>query len=884
MTRHDKRRKADSKSNVSPHAESVTPRHAPGELEHSPPAVHARVTHPIYNLLPTEIDGFDSLAELALDMRSSWNHSTDEVWRELDPKLWDITQNPWVVLQTVSRDQIERVLANPAFRKNVDDLVQARRQAVAAPAWYQQNHSQRSLNCVAYFSMEFMLGEALPIYSGGLGNVAGDQLKATGDLGVPVVGVGLLYQQGYFRQVIDKDGSQQALYPYNDPGQLPITPLRHENGEWLRLEIALPGYSVWLRAWQVQVGRVKLYLLDSNDAANFPAHRGITSELYGGGPELRLKQEMVLGIGGWRLLGAIGLQPDVCHLNEGHAAFAILERARTFMTETSQPFEVALAVTRAGNLFTTHTAVPAGFDRFAPDLIEQYLGRYAHGQLGISIHHLLALGRQNPGDSSENFNMAYLAMRGSGAVNGVSQLHGKVSRRIFEPLFPNWPEGEVPIGHVTNGVHMSTWDSAAADDLWTKSCGKDRWLGTTKTLEPDIRSVSDADLWTFRTTASKSLIEYARERLSLELAAAGALPKAVDEAKHVLNPNALTLGFARRFATYKRPNLLLHDPARLMRLLANPERPVQLIIAGKAHPEDRAGQAMIHEWINFIRQPQVRPHIVFLSDYDMRLTEQLVQGVDVWINTPRRPWEASGTSGMKVLVNGGLNLSELDGWWAEAYTPEVGWALGDAQEHGDDPAWDAVEANALYDRLERDVIPEYYTRDESGIPTAWVKRIRESMAQLTPRFSVNRTVREYTELHYLPAADTYHERAANKGAVGRQVVDWQHAVDRNWGSLRFGDVRAETNADHHAFEVDVFLNDLEPNAVRIELYADWTNGGDAVRVELPCVQPQSDASGCRVYRATVSASRPANDYTARVLPQHPGVSVPLECGRILWQR
>ena len=344
---------------------------------------HIRVSHPIYNLLPTEIEGFDSLAELALDMRWSWNHATDEVWRQLDPELWEITHNPWVVLQTVSRDQIERVLADPVFRKNVDGLVRTRRQEVKAPAWFQQNHSRSSLTCVAYFSMEFMLSEALPIYSGGLGNVAGDQLKAASDLGVPVVAVGLLYQQGYFRQVIDKDGAQQALFPYNDPGQLPITPLRHPNGEWLRLEIALPGYSVWLRAWQVQVGRVKLYLLDSNDAANFPAHRGITSELYGGGPELRLKQELLLGIGGWRLLGALGLQPEVCHLNEGHAAFAVLERARSFMQATAQPFEVALAATRAGNLFTTHTAVAAGFDRFAPALIEQYLGGYAEQKLGM---------------------------------------------------------------------------------------------------------------------------------------------------------------------------------------------------------------------------------------------------------------------------------------------------------------------------------------------------------------------------------------------------------------------------------------------------------------------------------------------------------------------
>jgi glycogen phosphorylase len=842
------------------------------------------VNNPIYSFLPTEVDGFDSLAELALDMRWSWNHYADEVWRQLDPKLWEITQNPWVILQTVSRDQMQRALANPEFRNKVDALVKVRRQAAEAPAWFQQNYQQASLSCVTYFSMEFMLSEALPIYSGGLGNVAGDQLKAASDLGVPVIGVGLLYQQGYFRQVIDKDGAQQALFPYNDPGQLPIIPLRQPSGEWLRVEVRLPGYSVWLRAWQVQVGRVKLYLLDSNDAANFPAHRGITSELYGGGPELRLKQELALGIGGWRLLDALGIQPEVCHLNEGHAAFAVLERARSFIKETGQPFEVALAVTRAGNLFTSHTAVAAGFDRFAPDLIEQYLSGYAQRELGLTLHDLLALGRQNPNDSEENFNMAYLAIRGSGAVNGVSRLHGKVSRRLFAPLFPRWPEAEIPVGHVTNGVHMPSWDSAAADDLWTEACGKDRWLGTTETLERDIRRVSDVELWQMRTDASQSLVVYARERLSQLLAASGASDETVETAKHLFDPNVLTLGFARRFAAYKRPNLLLHDPERLTRLLTDFRRPVQLIIAGKAHPDDQAGQAMIQEWTRFIRRPETRRHAIFLSDYDMLLTEHLVQGVDVWINTPRRPWEACGTSGMKVLVNGGINLSELDGWWAEAYTPGVGWALGDGQEHGDDPSWDAAEAQALYDLLEREVIPEFYSRDENGIPRAWVARMRESMAQLTPRFSANRTVREYTEQHYLPAAAAYRARAADNSAVGRQVVGWQDALEQKWAMLHFGEVKVETVEEQHVFEVQAYLGDVDPDSVRVELYADGVNGDGPVRQEMKCVRQLVGAARGYAYSARVDATRPPTDYTARAIPCCAGVAVPLEAARILWQR
>lgn len=843
-----------------------------------------RVVSPIYMLFPTEIEGFDSLGELALNMRWSWNHAADEVWAQLDPELWDLTHNPWVILQTVSRDRLQQALDDPVFRRKVDDLVETKRHEAEVPAWFQQRHLQNTLTSVAYFSMEFMLSEALPIYSGGLGNVAGDQLKAASDLGVPVVGVGLLYQQGYFRQVIDRCGAQQALFPYNDPGQLPVMPVREPSGEWLRLEVVLPGYSLWLRAWQVQVGRVKLYLLDSNDAANFPAYRGVTSELYGGGPEQRLRQEMVLGIGGWRLLEALGIKPDVCHVNEGHAAFVALERARSFMEETGQPFEVALAVTRAGNLFTTHTPVAAGFDRFDPQIIEHYLGDYARNRLDIPLRDLLALGRLNPDDPTEDFNMAYLAVRGSGAINGVSRLHGEVSRGIFQPLFPHWPEIEVPVGHVTNGVHMPSWDSAEADALWTEYCGKERWLGMTEILEGKIRCVPDDKLWQLRADARKSLVGYVRERLSKQLAASGAAPEEIGSAQHIFDANALTLGFARRFATYKRPNLLLYDPERLLRILTDPKRPVQLIIAGKADPDDQAGQAMIQEWMHFIRRPEAWKHVVFLSDYDMLMTERLVQGVDVWINTPRRPWEACGTSGMKVLVNGGLNLSELDGWWAEAYTPEVGWALGDGKEHGSDSAWDAAEAEALYALLEREVTPEFYSRDRNGIPVAWVARIRQSMAHLTTHFSSNRTVRHYTEHYYIPAAAAYRERAADKGSVGVQVVNWRKALERGWVNLRFGEATITNHGDQHIFEVQVYLNGLQPDAVRIELYAEGVNGGDPVRKEMTRGPKLVGAENGYTYCTQVQATRPACDYTARVIPHRRGISVPLEAAHILWQR
>ncbi|MGO9015565.1 MAG: alpha-glucan family phosphorylase [Dissulfurispiraceae bacterium] len=843
-----------------------------------------RVSNPLFSFLSSDIEGVDSLAELALDMRWSWNPQADEVWQQFDPVLWELTHNPWVVLQTISRDQFQQAFADAAFRKKVDDLVQAKRESVKAPSWFQQNHSESPLSCVAYFSMEFMLSEALPIYSGGLGNVAGDQLKAAGDLGVPVVGVGLLYQQGYFRQVIDKNGVQQAIFPYNDPGQLPITPVRKPDGEWLRLEIVLPAYSVWLRAWQVQVGRVKLYLLDSNDPANIPAFRGITSELYGGGSELRLMQEITLGISGWRLLRMLEIKPDVCHLNEGHAAFAVLERARSFMEETGQPFDVALEVTRAGNHFTSHTAVSAGFDRFAPFLMEQYLGKYAMNRLNISLQELLALGRQNPNDAGEHFNMAYLAMRGSGSVNGVSRLHGQVSRRIFQPLFPNWPESEVPVGHVTNGVHMPTWNSKEAEALVAGACGKDIWTGTVESIEERIRAIPDSDIWQLRASGRESFLKYVRQRHSRHLAFSDTAPEEIENAKHIFDVNTLTLGFARRFATYKRPNLLLHDQERLLRILSDPKRPVQLVIAGKAHPEDEPGKAMIQQWIRFVSQPEVRKHAVFLIDYDMSLTEQMVQGVDAWINTPRRPWEACGTSGMKVLVNGGINISELDGWWAEAYAPEVGWALGDGKEHDNDPAWDAAEAEQLYALLEQQVIPEFYERDANGIPTSWVARIRESMARLTPRFSATRAVIEYTEQYYIPAAETYNGRAAGKCITGVQLVNWKQILAKKWANLRFGEVKVDTTEEQHVFTVPVYLDGLPPDAVKVELYAVGVDGGDPVALSMIIGQQLVGAEHGYVYNAQVPAARPATDYTARVRPYFPCVAVPLESALILWQR
>ncbi|MFZ0303994.1 MAG: alpha-glucan family phosphorylase [Terracidiphilus sp.] len=827
-----------------------------------------------------KVDGVDALVELALNLHWSWNHAADEVWEALDRDLWVSTQNPWVILRTVSREKIKAALGAPQFRKKLDSLLQQNRDSYRAEAWFQHKHPTAVLTTVAYFSMEFMLTEALPIYSGGLGNVAGDQMKAASDLGVPVVGVGLLYGQGYFRQDFDSEGRQQALYPVNDPGQLPIRPLRQPNGEWLRLQIQLPGSRIWLRCWEVSVGRAKLYLLDTNDFANTAAHRGITSELYGGDAEMRLKQEIVLGIGGWRLLRALGLTPEVCHLNEGHAAFAVLERARSYMEDHKKPFDLAMNITRAGNVFTTHTAVSAGFDRFDPALIRTYLNHYAVDELAISVDDLLAMGRQNSEDTSEPFNMAYLAVRGSGQINGVSKLHGKVSGQIFQSLFSRWPREEVPIGSVTNGIHVPTWDSAEADALWTSACGVKRWRGD-RPDEDDIRQVQNQQLWQMRTAGRRGLIERMRNRYQSQLAAEGADPS---NATGIFDENVLTVGFARRFATYKRPNLLLHDTERLVRLLSNPRCPVQLILAGKAHPQDLPGQDLIKEWKDFIKRQEVKGRVVFLNDYDMMLAQELVQGIDLWINTPRRPWEACGTSGMKVLVNGGLNLSELDGWWAEAYSPEVGWAIGDGQEHGEDPAWDAREAHHLYDLLEGEVIPEFYDRDQSGIPIKWLGRVRESMARLTPEFSATRAIREYTESHYLPAASRYRDRAAENGAVGSRLLQWKQDLKRHWSTVHFVQVRINTHDGQHFFQADVAPGSLTSDHLRVELYADSADGKSACFEIMNPSGPSPDTPGSYAYSTEVSATRPASDYTARIIPYHPNALVPLEECQIVWQR
>ncbi|MFN0085394.1 MAG: alpha-glucan family phosphorylase [Blastocatellia bacterium] len=827
-------------------------------------------------------EGLNGIYDLALDLRWTWSEANSRLWQMLDAEAWERTSNPFLILQSVSQSRLEEAASDEQVQAELRGWLEQRRRLLVDPGWFGRAHPAGELKSVAYFSMEFGLSEALPIYSGGLGMLAGDHLKTASDLGVPIVGIGLLYQQGYFRQVIAADGEQLEAFPYNDPASLPITPARNQEGGWLRIDLELPGRNIFLRVWQAQVGKVTLYLLDSNDPLNSPWDRGITAQLYAAGRERRLIQEIVLGVGGVRVLQDLGIEADVFHLNEGHAAFAVIARAVGFMRRTRQSLPASIWATRAGNVFTTHTPVPAGFDRFEPALIKRYAERLAE-MVGVSIEEVMAVGRKNPLDENEPFNMTHLALRGCAQVNAVSRLHGQVSRGMFAELFPGIPLDEVPVNHVTNGVHLPSWDSPLAQKLWARFCGEDYWLNLHGDSCLLIESVSDEELWGFRAAQRRDLIEYVRRRLMRQVRQQGAEAKTIQRASRTLDLDALTLGFARRFAAYKRPTLLLKDLARLERMLLDTFHPVQLIIAGKAHPDDKEGQAMVREVAQFASRPELFERVVFLEDYDMVLAQHLVAGVDIWLNTPRRPLEACGTSGMKVLVNGGLNLSELDGWWEEAYTPETGWALGDGREHTE-PEWDAVEADQLYGILERQIIPEFYNRNRTGVPERWIERVRAGMSQLTYRFSSNRMMREYVEQAYLPAARAFRRRTSDGGGLAVELRQWQMKLRENWEGMRFGDVNVRREDDHWHFTARLYPGEMEQQMIRVELFAEPLNDEGPTIVVMSRQQPIAGAANGFAYTARVAASRPAEHYTARVVPFHPEAFLPLEEARILWQR
>jgi glycogen phosphorylase len=834
--------------------------------------------------------GLAALHDLALDLRWTWSHEADHLWARIDPDVWTRTRNPWFLLQEVAADRLNTLATDQAFIAELQRLIETRQAYLNSPGWFGTTDLRGNLGPVAYFSMEFGLGEALPLYAGGLGILAGDYLKTASDLGVPVTGIGLLYSEGYFRQIIDADGWQQESYPSNDPGSLPIQPARNPDGAWLQIPLDLPGRTLVLRVWQAQVGRVRLYLLDANSPLNTAVDRGITRRLYEAGVEIRLLQELVLGIAGWRVVEAVAPDTVICHMNEGHAAFTVVERALSYGRRSGLSFQEALWATRAGNVFTTHTPVEAGFDRFPATLVETY-ARYVNGEAGaggLSVAELLALGRTDPNDSTGPFNMAYLAMRGAARSIGVSRQHEAVSRRIFQSLYPRWPEHEVPVGHVTNGVHVPTWDSPDADQLWTDSCGKERWRDTSITIAQQIADVTDEELWAMRGKSRQALVHHTRHRLARQLRARGNPPEAVATVEQVLDPNILTLGFARRFTGYKRPDLLLHEPLRLCRILTDPQRPVQLVLAGKAHPADDEGKRMIQEWITLAQHPELRSRLVFLEDYDIDLAAELVQGVDVWTNMPRRPWEACGTSGMKVLVNGALNLSVLDGWWEEAYDPDVGWAVGEGAAFGDvggdvAVARDARDAAALYDILENNVVPEFYERDQAGLPRRWLSRIRSSLACLTPDYSTNRMLQEYIARLYLPAAGEFRRRAADDGTVAVALRNWELRLRSAWPQLHIGAPTVTGCGGNWEISVPIYLGNIAADEVRADLYADAQGGEPAVIIAMERGAPIAANINGHIYSAT-ARDRSSDDYTVRITPIREGARIPAELELIFWQR
>lgn len=828
-------------------------------------------------------ESVSELFTLALDLRWTWHHGSDELWRTLDEETWETTRNAWLVLNSVSDDRLQELASDRDFQKRYAEQVSAYHEFVNASTWYSDDCPGDLGEGIAYFCMEYGLCESLPLYSGGLGVLAGDYLKAASDLGVPVTAVGLLYQQGYFRQAISTEGEQLEFYPYNDPTMLPVSPLRDDDGQWVRVVVPFPGRPVLLRAWQAQVGRCRLLLLDSNDPRNEPGDRGITSELYTGDPEKRLQQEMVLGIGGWRLLRQLDIQPTLCHLNEGHCALALIERAFSWQEHQKTDFQTARMATRATNLFTTHTSVASGFDHFSGSLLRLYLSPWLETR-DLTVEELIGLGSEHavvPADKDgQNLNMAYLALNMSGRINGVSRIHQKVSQTIFQPLFPRWPTEDIPAEFVTNGVHTPSWDSPEADAVWTRACGADRWRRPLRMACP-MNDVSDEELWEMRRLQRTRLIRYLRRRLVGQHSEQNPGNNHASACGMLLDNETLTLGFARRFTEYKRPGLLLKEQQRLLRLLGSRDTPVQIVLAGKAHPYDRPGKDMIRQWKTFSRRPDVEGKVVFIEDYDLGVASQLIQGVDVWLNCPQHPWEACGTSGMKVLVNGGLNLSQYDGWWAEAWNQDVGWAIRPGatfEELCNSNDHDLSDARELFDLLERDVIPAFYNVDEQGIPRDWLRRIRASMDQLTAVYSANRMVREYVEGFYLPMVKQGKQRTP--ATLAAMVTEHQE-INRHWPRLRFSAINVSETGGNQTYTAEAYLDGIEESRIAMELVAEASDWGPRTVVEMPMKHPLAGSAHSYLYECTVPA-RPEGHYTPRLRVKDDRLNLPLENPAVLW--
>ena len=830
-----------------------------------------------FRVVPSLPPELGPLASLAYNLHWEWDAEAIDLFRRLDTDLWEASgHNPALMLGHVDQGRLRSLARDDGFRAQMERVEERLQRYLGhSPVWEGAPDLDGAAQ-IAYFSAEFGLTECLQIYSGGLGILAGDHLKSASDLRLPLIGIGLLYQEGYFRQYLNPDGWQQERYPQNDFHNLPIALLRDDQGTPLAVTLDFPGRKVKAQLWKAIVGRVPLYLLDTNVAENTEADRQITNQLYGGDNEKRIQQEIVLGIGGIRALRLLGQRPAVFHMNEGHSAFLGVERIRLIMEERGLSYDEAKALASAGNVFTTHTSVSAGSDYFPPELVDRYLGSY-YERLGLSRERFLALGRQNSQDQNEAFCTTVLALRLSAFRFGVSRLHELVSRRIWHGVWPTVPEEDVPISHVTNGVHTATWASLDMASLLERYLGP-HWRDepTDPSVWEGVLGIPDEELWRTHERRRERLVAFTRRRLREQLTARGAPPADREAAAEALSPDALTIGFARRFATYKRATLLLKDPERLARLLTDRERPIQLIIAGKAHPNDIPSKDLIREIVHFSRRPDLRRSIAFVEDYDIVVARYLVQGVDVWLNTPRRPWEASGTSGMKATLNGALNMSVLDGWWDEAYRPEVGWAIGRGEEDQDWEKQDAVEADALYHLLEVEVVPLFYRRGADRLPREWIAKVKAAMRAVCPVYNTHRMVEEYNQLGYLPAARRFSLLVHDDAKKAKDVASWQVRVRDQWDKVRIESIEADSAGPvpvGSQLHVNAWVNlgTLKPDDVAVELYYGTLDQQDSIAVPstLPMVWDGSREVDRYHFAGTLNCQVSGlQGYTVRVVPHH----------------
>ncbi|HEV3197671.1 MAG TPA: alpha-glucan family phosphorylase [Bryobacteraceae bacterium] len=853
----------------------------------------------VFSVIPSLPAALEGLRRLAHNLRWAWDHGTIELFRRLDSDLWESTgHNPVLMLGLVDQAQLEAAARDESFLAQLDLTARDLDAYLAGEStWYRREHGHTDGLLVAYFSAEFGVTECLSVFAGGLGVLAGDHLKSASDLGVPLVGVGLLYQQGYFRQYLNAAGWQQESYEDNDFQNLPLVRERRPDGSPLTVEVSYAGRRVTAQIWRARVGRISLYLLDTNLPSNRPEDRVVTYQLYGGDLEMRLKQEILLGIGGFRALEALGLEPTVCHMNEGHSAFLGLEWVRRLMEQRGLSFHEAREAASAGLVFTTHTPVPAGHDYFPPSLMDHYFGEYM-GRLGLSRSEFLALGRQDAANDGEQFCMTVLALRMASSSNGVSALHGKVSRRMWNGIWPGVPEDEVPIGHVTNGVHFRSWISLEMNQLYDRYLGpKWREEHADPKLWQRVESIPCEELWRTHERRRVRLVAFARQRLLMQLERRGAPQSQIDAANEVLDPDALTIGFARRFATYKRAALLLNDVERLGRILNDPDRPVQILFAGKAHPRDDAGKQLIQQIVRLAQRKEFRSRLVFLEDYDMGVARYLVQGVDIWLNTPLRPQEASGTSGMKALANGALNLSTLDGWWDEAWSDAarnrqfIGWAIGRGEHYDNAGYQDQVESAALYDLLEHDIAPTFYDRSAGGVPRRWTRHMKASIAHLCPQFNMQRVVKEYTADFYELAHLRSRQLMADGSARARGLAAWIARIRALWPQVRVERLESLPAAEltvgsRFRMRAWIHLGSIATDEVTVELYMGRIDSEGEI-TEGVAIPMQAAGQGRDAVWAFEAAAVPClksgrQGYTIRVLPYHRDQTKALLPGAITW--